>query len=84
MWCGFLDTLAICLCDVSLLDVVAVETLLLADFEDFEIFDDLEDFDATVDTTELWDDLLCSLWDSWSKALMACNLEELDSDINDW
>lgn len=65
-WCcgDFLDTFAVCLCDVSLVDLVAVEVLLLDDLEDFEIFevlDDLEVFDGTVETMEVWDDLLCSL-----------------------
>lgn len=82
-----MDTLAGCFCVVALLEEEAVvEVLLLDILEDFVILDALEEvlgFDATVETAELAEDLLCSLCDSWSKALIACNLEELDNDIND-
>lgn len=47
-------------CAVSLLDAVEAEALLLEDLEVFDDFEDLDDFDVAVETTELWDDLVCS------------------------
>lgn len=85
--CG-LETLALGLWDAVpfVVGVAEDEVLPEDDLEDLELLETLDDdLEATVETTrELLDDLLCSLWDSWSKALMACNLDELDSDINDW
>jgi hypothetical protein len=58
-------------------ELVVFEALLL---EDFDVRDDFED---VVEATELRDDLLSSRRDSWSKVLIACDRDELDSDIRD-
>lgn len=70
-------------CAVPLLDAVEADVLLLEDLEVLDDLDDFEVFDVAVETTELCDDLLCRRWDNWSNALIACNLEEFERDIND-
>lgn len=85
-WSCFLDPFVfLCLLPPSLdleapLDLdelVDFEALLL---EDFEVRDDFAD---VVEATELRDDLLSSRRESWSKVLIACNRDVLDSDIRD-
>lgn len=81
-----MDTFAVFLCAVFLPDMVEAEVLLRDDLDvpdDLEDLEDLDGFDVAVDTTELYDDLLCRRWDNWSKALIACNLEELERDIKE-
>ena len=58
-------------------ELVDFEALLL---EDFEVRDVLAD---VVEATELRDDLLSSRRESWSKVLIACDRDELESDISD-